>query len=111
MKWGLGAAMTTGKWRSKIFSLPQITGFSCAQVEAQSFVDAAGNTVAAYPAGQVCRIYCDNSTTPILTQTLTSRAPFRLPAVQGRDWEIELDVKSEIFNVVLAQAMSEIATA
>ena len=111
VKWGLGSAMTTGKWRSKIFSLPQITGFSCAQVEAQSFVDAAGNTVAAYPAEQVCRIYCDNSATPILTQTLTSRAPFRLPAVQGRDWEIELDVKSEIFNVVLAQAMSEIATA
>ena len=108
IKYGGGAART-GKWRSKLFSLPQITGFSCAQVEAQGFTDGAGNAVAAYPSGQTCRVYCDG--TLIHTEALTARTPFRLPAVQGRDWEVELDVKSEIFNVVIAQSMSEIATA
>jgi hypothetical protein len=104
-----GGAARVGKWRSKIFSMPQITGFSCAQVEAQGFTDGAGNVIAAYPSGGACRVYCDGSL--IHTQTLTSRAPFRLPAVQGRDWEVEVDVKAEIFNIVIAQAMSEIATA
>jgi hypothetical protein len=104
-----GGAARVGKWRSKIFSMPQITGFSCAQVEAQGFTDGAGNVIAAYPSGAACRVYCDGGL--IHTQTLTSRAPFRLPAVQGRDWEVEVDVKAEIFNIVIAQAMSEIATA
>ena len=108
VKWDAGGART-GKWRSKLFSMPQITGFSCAQVEAAAFVDAGGNAVSAYPNGQACRVYCDG--TLVHTQALTSRTPFRLPPVQGRDWEIELDVKSEIFNVVIAQSMSEIAEA
>lgn len=108
VKWDGGAART-GKWRSKLFALPQITGFSCVQVEAQAWTDAAGNAVAAYPAGQTARVYCDG--TLIHTQTLIERAPFRLPAVQGRDWELELDVKGEIFHVAIAQSMSEIAQA
>ena len=107
VKWSAGAART-GKWRTKVFGLPQITGFSCAQVEAQSLVDGVGNVISAYPNGQNARVYCDGVL--IRTQALTERTPFRLPPVQGRDWEVELDVKSEIFNLAIAQSMSEIAS-
>ena len=104
--WGAGATNLTGKWRSKIYGLPQVTGFSCAQVEAE-----------AYDAGLKCRLYrTDPGTrtphaTSLSNEVLTSRAPFRLEAKQGRDWEVELDVTQEIFNVCIAQSMDEIATA
>lgn len=107
-KWGDGGYVTTGRWRSKVFALPQISGFACAQVEAE-----------AYDANLQCRIYRD--TTKVKTEltndapgVLTNaryhgRYPFRLEAKQGRDWEIDLAVTQEVFNVVLAQSMSEIA--
>jgi len=103
--WGGGSALL-GKWRSKIFTLPQITGFSCAQVEAE-----------AYDANLKCRIYRADPgaraehLTSLTGNVLTSRAPFRLEAQQGRDWEIELEVSQEIFNLAIAQSMTEIATA
>lgn len=109
VKWH-GGAVRSGTWRSKIFSLPQITGFSCAQVEAESFTDAAGTTWPAYPTGpsMQCKVYCDG--TLIHTQTLTARGPWRLPPIQGRDWEMELlNIRSEVFKVAIAQAPSEIA--
>lgn len=106
-KWYAGAN-ATGLWRSKVFSHPQPLGYTCVQVEAES-----------YPL--TCRIYCDgvqvkaqsipNSTYYPGTFLIAKRAPFRLPVAHGRDWEVELDVKQEIFNVVLAQAPSELATA
>lgn len=98
-KWGEGAYTTDGLWRSKIFVAPQITGLSCAQVEAE-----------AYPVG--CRIYRDGVkvVTGLTSDQVTSRDPWRLEAKQGRDWEVELDVKQEIFNVAIAQAPAEIAT-
>lgn len=106
-KWYAGAP-TTGRWRSKKFSHPQPLGYTCAQIEAES-----------YPL--TCRVYCDgvqvkaqaipNSTYYSGTFLIAKRAPFRLPVAHGRDWEVELDVNQEIFNVVLAQAPSELATA
>ena len=42
---------------------------------------------------------------------LHGRYPFRLEPKQGRDWEIDMTVTQEIFNVVVAQAMAEIGTA
>jgi hypothetical protein len=48
--------------------------------------------------------------TGLTSDQVTSRDPWRLEAKQGRDWEVELDVKQEIFNVAIAQAPAEIAT-
>lgn len=98
VSWGGGSARK-GLWRSKRFTLPQITGMACIQVEAEE-----------YPATTpiVCRVYADQKL--VLTHTARSRAPFRLPAVQAREWEFELDVTAEVFNVILAQSMSEIAS-
>jgi hypothetical protein len=43
------------------------------------------------------------------TQTVTSRSPFRLPVLNGRDWEFQLEGTSEVFAVNIAQSMQELA--
>jgi hypothetical protein len=83
-------------WRSKKFTMPQIMGFSCAQLEAE-----------AYP--MTVKFYADD--TLIHTQTVQSRNPFRLPAKVGRDWEIQIEGDSEVFSVAVANSMSELANA
>ncbi|NVZ08027.1 hypothetical protein HW932_01975 [Allochromatium humboldtianum] len=96
--WGEGDPVT-GVWRSKLFTFPQITGFSCAQVEAEG------------PPPDppiICTVFAGGQT--ILEHAVTGRDPFRLPAVQARAWQFELTVPVEIFNVAIAQAMSEIAS-
>ena len=110
VKWE-GGGYLTGRWRSKVFSLPQISGFTCAQVEAEDYT------------GVKCALYRDGvKVTTELTMVddapgtlagsrLHGRYPFRLEPKQGRDWEVDLTVTQEVFNVVVAQAMSEIGTA
>lgn len=141
VKWGEGAARV-GKWRSKIFSQPQMNAFACAQVEAGPFL-------ARDPYPLTVRVYADRKLfyaytilpqeyqDPSAVKILSRRNPFRLPTLNrehctdstqttqaaceaagsvwnkgfhGRDWEIELDVEQEIFNVALAQSPAEIAT-
>lgn len=82
-------------WKSKKFTLPQIVGFSCAQLEAE-----------AYP--MTLKVYVDG--TVIHTQTVTSRNPFRLPAKVGRDWELQVEGSSEVFSLSLATSMTELAS-
>lgn len=94
-KWD-GGTVRTGTYFSKTHSLSEITGFSCAQVEAE-----------AYPVETT--VYVDG--TAIFTKTVTSRTPFRIPPIPGRDWEIGLVTEHRVFNVVLAQSMAEIASA
>lgn len=81
-------------WRSKKFTYPQITGFSCAQLEAE-----------AYP--MTVKIYIDG----ILqyTKSVDSRAPFRLPPKVGRDWEMQIEGTNEVFAVNLAHSPTELA--
>lgn len=96
-KWFEGSAKTY-TWRSKIFTMPRVVGFGCAQVEA-----------AAYPV--TAKFYCDNSTTPYHTQTVTSRDYFRLPVKQGRDFEVQLEGTAEVFALLVTQAPEELADA
>jgi hypothetical protein len=81
-------------WKSKKFTLPQVLGFSCAQLQAE-----------AYP--MTAKFYADNVL--VHTQTVTSRLPFRLPSLPGRDWEIQLEGASEVFSLSVAQSMQELA--
>jgi hypothetical protein len=97
VKWGQGTPMFM-TYKTKRFSMPQATFMACAQVEAED-----------YPL--TFKLFLDGATTPIHTQTVTSRQPFRLPPKYARDWEVELISQFEIFNVVLAQTMTEIASA
>jgi len=93
--WEAGAALALA-WKSKKFTLPRIEGFSCAQVEAE-----------AYPV--TLQVYAGS--TLIHTQVATDRTPFRLPAIQARDWELRITGSTEVFAVVMAQSMEEIAGA
>ena len=81
-------------WKSKTFTLPQVTGFSCAQIEAE-----------AYPV--TAKFYSDGVL--VHTQTVTGRTPFRLPTKPGRDWEVQLEGSSEVFSLAIAQSMQELA--
>lgn len=90
----LGGSAMSYTWKSKKFTMPQVMGFSCAQVEAE-----------AYPV--TAKIYV--SGTLIHTQTVASRVPFRLPVAPGRDWEFQIEGNTEVFAVVVAQSMEELA--
>jgi hypothetical protein len=90
----LGGSAMSYTWKSKKFTMPQIMGFSCAQVEAE-----------AYPV--TAKIYVDG--TLVRTQTVASRVPFRLPVAPGRDWEFQIEGNTEVFAVLIAQSMEELA--
>lgn len=92
-KWLDGSAMTY-TWRSKKFTMPQVMGFSCAQLEAE-----------AYPV--TVKVYSDGSL--VHTQTVANRRPFRLPVTPGRDWEFQIEGNTEVFAVAMAQSMEELA--
>lgn len=91
--WQAGTALSY-TWKSKKFSMPKVMGFSCAQVEAE-----------AYPV--TAKFYSDGVL--LHTQTVTSRAPFRLPPTPGLDWEIQVEGNTEVFNILMAQSMGELA--
>ena len=92
-KWLEGSALSY-TWRSKKFTMPQVMGFSCAQLEAE-----------AYPV--TAKIYSDG--TLVHTETVASRRPFRLPVAPGRDWEFQFEGNSEVFAFAVAQSMEELA--
>ena len=89
--WQRGDPLTF-TWRSKIFTMPVPTSMSFAKVSALS-----------YPV--TAKIYRDGSL--LHTQTVTSRSPFRLPAGQGRDWEMQVEGAYEVFSVAVAQSGAE----
>ena len=90
----LAGANKTYTWKSKKFTLPQVLGFSCAQLEAET-----------YPV--TAKFYADG--TLVHTQTVASRTPFRLPAKPGRDWEVQIEGTSEVFALSIAQSVGELA--
>lgn len=91
--WGYGSTKTY-TWRSKKFTMPQIMGFACAQLEAEGY-------------GMTMKFYADGDL--IHTQTVTSREPFRLPAKVGRDWEVQIEGNYEVFSMAVANSMTELA--
>ena len=93
--WGEGSNLTY-TWKSKKFGLPGEVSFSAMQVEAESY-------------NLTAKLYADGSL--IHTQTVTSREAFRLPARLARDWEIELTGTVEVYNVAIAQSITELAGA
>lgn len=92
-KWLSGSAKSY-TWRSKKFSLPQVTGFSCATLEAEG-----------YP--MTMKFYMDG--TLFHTQTVASRDTFRLPVKEGRDLEFQIEGPYEVFSVAIGQSVEELA--
>ena len=81
-------------WKSKKLTMPQVVGFSCAQLEAE-----------AYP--MTLKVFADGEV--IHTQTVQDRNPFRLPPKVGRDWELQVEGRSEVFSLSMATSMTELA--
>jgi hypothetical protein len=94
VKTWLGGSLKTYIWRSKKFTLPQVAGFSCAQLDAES-----------YPV--TAKFYSDG--TLVHTQTVASRAAFRLPVAPGRDFEVQIEGAADVFGISIAQSMEELA--
>jgi hypothetical protein len=92
--WGTGSSKSY-TWKSKKFTMPQVMGFSCAQLEAEG-----------YP--MTVKFYAD--TTLVHTQTVQNRDPFRLPSKVGRDWEMQIEGSKEVFSLSIANSMSELAS-
>jgi len=93
-KWYDGANLSY-IWRSKVFSMPFIMGFSYAKIESET-----------YPV--TAKFYFDDSTTPFHTQAVASRDAFRLPVKEGRDFEIQLEGTSTVFSIAVSQAIEEL---
>lgn len=95
VKTWLSGAARSYVWKSKKFTLPRQLSFACAQLEAES-----------YPV--TAKFYCDGAATPAFTQAVTGRAPFRLPVLVARDWEVQLEGSAEVFSFAVAQAVEEL---
>jgi len=91
--WGYGSSKSY-IWKTKKFTLPQIMGFSCAQLEAE-----------AYP--MTVKFYMD--TALFHTQTVQNRNPFRLPSKVGRDLEAQVEGVNEVFALAISNSMTELA--
>jgi hypothetical protein len=81
-------------WRSKKFTFPKPVSMACAQLESET-----------YPA--TAKFYVDG--TLAYTHTVTDRVPFRIAAVSGRDWEVQIEGNGEVFGFAMAQSMSELS--
>ncbi|NCC41799.1 MAG: hypothetical protein EOM21_20775 [Gammaproteobacteria bacterium] len=100
--WEGGTTASTGRWKSKRFTMPRETFFSCLQLEADAYGSAGDITL---------QITCDGVGVWSAAQNITSRRPIRLPVKVGRDWELDITTKHEVFNLVMAQSMAELADA
>jgi hypothetical protein len=78
VKWDKGNALRY-TWRSKMFSLPQITGFSCAQVEAESY---------GYTTGTVSTTQNSTSVTGVGTSWLATVLPGDRLLLNGVQYDI-----------------------
>lgn len=119
VKWGEGNRLV-GVWRSKKATLPHVTSFALAQVEAEAYAVCVidGAVDLDYTTAGACATAGGTWTVPVMdvymdgakvhTQSVLSRDFFRLPAVPGRDLELELDTCSEVFAIALAQAAEEL---
>lgn len=80
-------------WKSKKFTNPYPRSFSCVKIQAES-----------YPL--IARFMSNNKV--FFTKTVVSREPFRLPAIVGRDFELQVEGNVEIFDIAFASSMDEI---
>ena len=89
-----GVTFMTYRVRSKVFKQPFPQSYAAAEVIAS-----------AYPV--TFRLLESNNI--VHTQTVTSRNPFRLPALRGIDYQIEIEGENPVQGVAIASTMKELA--
>lgn len=121
--WGRGDPMSA-RWVSKRFVAPQETSFAAMQIVAQAYNDV---EVTLWADGEEhFGVRLNESSTPGMvdarfdlkdgtgfgdTKTIPRDEAFRLPAKgRRREWQIQIDTKSAVQEVVLASSMTEVAS-
>lgn len=94
----VGSTYRTGRWRSKLFTLPAHAPMGWLAVDHDG------------TANITVRIFVDGGSTAWYTATIdsTNHAPVRLPSGRHRDWQIEVESTARINSVVIATAGDEI---
>jgi hypothetical protein len=111
--------MTT-TYRSKIWRFPRpVSSFACAEVWADAYpvdamIDALGmdaQEVAVMVQQLPGSLQAWDATTLRFTQTVTSSAPFRLPAgFAAQEWRMEVSTPAAVQSMAVAHSVAELKT-
>lgn len=85
------------KWRSKLHDLPIEVGFSCFTAEGEEMEN---------PSGFAARIIADGQ---VIHTTTDLNRVVRLPSVQAKKWEIEVEGKVSITSLNLSTSVADLA--
>ncbi|MAO23263.1 MAG: hypothetical protein CMJ25_21125 [Phycisphaerae bacterium] len=109
-----GSSNKTATWKSKKFLAPKPISMSWVSVKAEAYpvtvkVYADGSLISNYTVSYSSNVYTQATTTPSGISNATLAEPImRLPAVIGKEWEIEVSGAGVINEACIAQSMDEI---
>jgi len=109
-----GSSNKTATWKSKKFLAPKPLSMGWVSVKAEAYpvtvkVYADGSLISNYTVSYSNNVYTQATTTPSGISNATLAEPImRLPAVIGKEWEIEVSGAGVINEACIAQSMDEI---
>lgn len=92
-RWDAGAGLMSYDWKSRVIEFPYPMMMAFGQV-----------TAAGYPV--TVKVYADG--TLLTTKTVSSKAPFALPAKRARTFEAEVTGTTEVMSMNFAQSVEEL---
>ena len=114
LKYRGGITKKTMTFKSKTFITPQPVSFSWVSVDAETYpvsvkVIADGTTIADYSISKSGATYTQATTTPASVPNAALQEPImRLPAIVGKEWEIEISSNTTVNEVCIAQSIDEV---
>jgi len=119
LRWDAGLPMNT-TYRSKVWRFPRpVSSFACAEVVADEYPVDASIDALAMNAQEVSAMVLKfpgnlealGATTLRFTQTVTSSAPFRLPAgFAAQEWRMEVSTPAAVQSMAVAHSVAELKT-
>ena len=109
-----GTTKKTMTFKSKTFLTPSPVSFGWISVDAEAYpvdvkVIADGTTIADYTISKAGNTYTQTTTTPSSISDVDLQEPImRLPATQGKEWEIEVSSSTTVNEVCIAQSIDEV---
>lgn len=109
-----GTTKKTMTFKSKTFVTPQPVSLGWVSVDAESYpvnvkVIADGSTLANYSISKSGSVYTQATTTPSGISNANLQEPvMRLPAVLGKEWEVEVSGGTTVNEVCIAQSIDEV---
>ncbi|HBZ9867363.1 TPA: hypothetical protein MND73_004293 [Salmonella enterica subsp. houtenae] len=90
-----GALPQTYRWHSKLFTVPEGTGFSCLRIKSPS------------PERVGVSVYADGHTVIQLSPGTLSGGVLKLPPSTGREWSVEVYGYGQVERITLSSSMEE----